>query len=282
MSLYDLFMMLASLCMVAIPVLVILFIVQWIRKKTKLWFGLSVLFCIVGVTIFGAIGMANMTPEERAAYEQQLEKQKAEKEEKKRLEAEQNITESQEKEKVVCKDEPQQETNGHSSKQPSESDSKITVETTKKPDPVLPVGLIAQFKGLGFTDVEAQKMKEIFTTVGVTEISNIQKGAGTGIDNLQTFKCDIFDYHAAKGGLSVHFTIENRHLCYISLDGIPTTKVDYFYINIFGNVKTKTSNSKESVVLFDLWDENGEIIENGVGYKAVFDYKNSKIIAYEQ
>lgn len=142
--------------------------------------------------------------------------------------------------------------------------------------------MVKQFKSLGFTQAEAEEMKDIFATVGITEISNIQFAVGDGIDKLQTFKCDIFDYHASKGGVSVHFTIDKRQLCFISLDGIPTTKADYAYINVLGNVKAKTSNTTTSVTLYDKWDENGEIDENAIGYKAVFDYENRKIENYKQ
>ena len=140
----------------------------------------------------------------------------------------------------------------------------------------------AQFKALGFTSDEAAKMKEIFTTVGIAEINTIQAGIGSGIDNLQSFTCNIYDSSADKGGLSVLFTIEKRQLCFISLNGIPTTNVDYAYINIFGNVKFKTSNGKKSVTLYDIWNENGEIIPDEIGYKAVLDWGNKKITSYEQ
>lgn len=138
-----------------------------------------------------------------------------------------------------------------------------------------------QFVDLGFTEEEATEMKDIFATVGITEISNIKKAVGDGIDNLQSFTCDVFEYRKDKGGISLHFTIDKRQLCFMSLDGIPTTKTDYAYINILGNVKFKTSNSVKSVTLYDVWDENGEIIPDAVGYQAVFDYENKKITAYE-
>lgn len=150
------------------------------------------------------------------------------------------------------------------------------VETTVQQSSLI----VMQFTSLGFTYDEAKEMEEIFATVGITEISNIQPVGNNGIDNLQAFICDIFDYSKDKGGISAHFTIDKRQLCFISLDGIPETKVDYAYINIFGNVKFKTSSGKRSVTLYDVWDENGEIIPNTVGYKAVFDYENKKITAY--
>lgn len=156
-----------------------------------------------------------------------------------------------------------------------------TSETATTTAQVAVYDMAAQFKALGFTDAEAANMKEIFTTVGITEISNIQAVGNAGIDNLQAFKSDIFDSRADKGGISIHFTIDKRQLCFISLDGIATTKVDYAYINIFGNVKFKTSNGKTSVTLYDKWDENGEIDNNSIGYKAVLDYENKKIVNYE-
>ena len=152
--------------------------------------------------------------------------------------------------------------------------------TTAAAEQVVPME--QQFASLGFTEEEAEEMKKIFATVGITEISNIQYGLGDGIDNLQAFVCDIYDYHRDKGGVSVHFTIDKRQLCFISLDGIPATKTDYAYINIFGNVKFKTSNTVKSVTLYDKWNEDGEIDESAVGYQAVFDYENKKIAEYEK
>jgi len=165
-------------------------------------------------------------------------------------------------------------------KEPSEStpSTKVAVETEPSHETSKEDTMIQQFIALGFTETEASKIQEIFTTVGITKISNIQFAIGDGIDKLQSFKCNIFDY---KTSLSLHFTVEKRQLCFISLNGIPTTKVDYAYINIFGNVKFKTSSGKKSVTLYDIGDENGEIIPDAVGYKAVFDYDNKEIKAYE-
>lgn len=156
-----------------------------------------------------------------------------------------------------------------------------TVDKTEVVSKTETIPMETQFKDLGFTDAEAKNMKEIFTTVGITEVNNIQAVGNASIDNLKVFQCDIYDYHADKGGISVHFTTDKRKLCFISLDGIATTKVDYYYVNIFGNVKSKTSNGKTSVTLYDKWDENGEIDNNSIGYKAVFDYENKEINNYE-
>ena len=71
--------LLSILCVIAAVVLFILFIVRWIRKKRKVWFGLSSLFCLIGAVILAVVGsqlwLHNMTPEERAAYEQRLEQE---------------------------------------------------------------------------------------------------------------------------------------------------------------------------------------------------------------
>jgi hypothetical protein len=158
----------------------------------------------------------------------------------------------------------------------------VTEKTTTETTTTKIDTMVQQFIQLGFTQAEAEKMKDIFSTVGITEISNIKAVGDNGIDNLQTYKCDIYDYRADKGGISLHFTIDKRQLCFISLNGIPTTKTNYYYINIFGNVKAKTSNSTKSVTLYDIWDENGEIDNSAIGYQAVFDYENSKITKYEQ
>lgn len=161
--------------------------------------------------------------------------------------------------------------------EPTTEKATTEIATTEKVDT-----MVSQFITLGFTQAEAQEMKEIFATVGITEISNVHVAIGSGIDNLQSFTCDIYDYHKDKGGISVHFTVDKRQLCFISLDGIPTTKTDYAYINIFGNVKFKTSNSTKSVTLYDKWDENGEIDNSAIGYQAVFDYEDKKITNYEE
>lgn len=235
-------------CLVAIPVLSVVFVVMWIMKQKKMWYGVSIVFCVIGLVAFAIAGgitsEMSMTPEERTERDARL------------------GTHLNEEEPIVTTEMAETET------------------TTKETETYLQT-MTEQFKALGFTESEALKMKEIFDTVGITEISNIQYALGDGIDKLQSFKCDIFDYHADRGGISAHFTIDKRQLCYISIDGIPTTKLDYAYINIFGNVKYKTSNSARSVIMYDVWDDEGEIIPDAIGYKAVFDYENSKITPYE-
>lgn len=302
---------LTVLCVLAIPVLLIIFFIRWIMKKKKKWIGLSALFCFIGVIITALIGsqanLYSMSPEERTAYyekiEQEEEQREAKKAAKKKEKAEKKLAEEKKKEEEKLaadkkkKDNSSKETSESkedkteitSSKEPVESKvetSSPKEETTEIKNEIPLVvekedAMITQFKDLGFTKAEAENMKEIFTTVGITKISNIKAFGDTGIDNLQAFKSDIYDSHADKGGISIHFTIDKRQLCFISLDGIATTKVDYAYINIFGNVKFKTSNSKKSVTLYDIWDENGEIIPNAIGYKAVLDYENKKITPYE-
>ena len=33
--------------------------------------------------------------------------------------------------------------------------------------------------------------------------------------------------------------------------------------------------------MYDIWDENGEIDPNAIGYKAIFDYNKMEISAYK-
>ncbi len=139
------------------------------------------------------------------------------------------------------------------------------------------VPLAEQFLEQGFSPDEAKLLEEHFCTMGIKSISNLTPVAGNGIDNLQSFQCTIYDYST----ITFNFTIENRKLCYAELAGIPTEKADYAYVNIFGNVKIKTKNTTKSVTFYDVWDSEGEVIEDAVGYKAVFDYESKKINEYK-
>ncbi len=246
-------LLLGFLCAFVTPILLLVFVILWIAKKKKLWVGISTVICatlVLPLLVGGAIlNYESLTPEEKLARQEAMEEHF-----------------EQEKEKTT-----------ETTPQTEDKKSNTNSTSTKKEDT-----MITQFKKIGFTDAESQKMKGIFTTVGITEINNIQAVGNAGIDNLQAFKCDIYDYHADKGGISIHFTIDKRQLCFISLNGIATTNVDYAYVNIFGNVKFKTSNGTKSVTLYDKWDENGEIDNNSIGYKAVFDYENKKITKYDK
>ncbi|MBR2972391.1 MAG: hypothetical protein IKC61_05645 [Clostridia bacterium] len=134
-----------------------------------------------------------------------------------------------------------------------------------------------QFEELGFNEQEALTLVDKFTTMGLTDVSDIKTAVGDGIDGLQTFTAKVFDYET----LTLQFTIENRQLCYVSVNGFPTETVD-FYINFFGNLKYKIVNTKKNVIFYDIWDENGEIIEDAVGYKAVWDRENNTIKEYTE
>ena len=127
------------------------------------------------------------------------------------------------------------------------------------------IPMVQQFIELGFTEAEAKKMEEIFNTVGITEVSSIQAVGNDGIDKLQTFHCDIYDYRKDKGSPYIRFVIDKRQLCFISIDGL------------YGDSYSERNN----VVLYDIWNEDGEIDESAIGYQAVFDYENEKITKYE-
>lgn len=141
-----------------------------------------------------------------------------------------------------------------------------TVDKTEVVSKTETILMETQFKDLGFTDAEAQKMKEIFTTVGITEIYDIQSMAGSGIDKLQSFKAALYDTSVYKWGASTLFTIDKRQLCFISINS--------FKNNITGEY--------DSATLYDKWDENGKIDTNSIGYKAVLDYENKEIVDYEE
>ena len=75
--------LLCVLCIFAVPVLAIIFVVLWILKKKKLWVGLSTVLCFWGIIIFALIGsqadLQSMTPEEREAYYEELEQKEEQK-----------------------------------------------------------------------------------------------------------------------------------------------------------------------------------------------------------
>ena len=136
--------------------------------------------------------------------------------------------------------------------------------TTTTAEQVVPME--DQFVALGFTEEEAEEVKVIFETVGITDISNIRATGNGSIDDLQAFQCDVYGSSADNGGMSLLFTVENRRVCHISLNG--------FY--------NSTLMKYDSVVLYDIWNEDGTINEDAVGYKNVVDYENGKITEYEE
>jgi hypothetical protein len=106
----GLMIFLMLLCIIAIPVLLITFVVLWATKKRKLWVGLSALFCFIGIFIFAIIfGIANykgMTPEERLEMESATESAiESQKEEAEKEAAEQAAKEEAEKEQEEIEEE---------------------------------------------------------------------------------------------------------------------------------------------------------------------------------
>lgn len=67
-----------------------------------------------------------------------------------------------------------------------------------------------KLRELGFTVEEATSIYNIFVKIGVNQISEVQKGAGTGIDNLQSFVAIANNDKKLK----FYFTVENRELYY--------------------------------------------------------------------
>ena len=150
--------------------------------------------------------------------------------------------------------------------QTTEAETVTTEETTVEETTVQSVSvMVEQFKSLGFTEEEAEEVEAIFKTVGITKITNIQAVGNNGIDKLQAFRCDVFDSSKDKGGPSLLFTVEKRQLCHMSLNGF----------------KNSLTFEYDSVVLYDIWNEDGTINNDAVGYKYVVDYENGKITKYE-
>lgn len=67
-----------------------------------------------------------------------------------------------------------------------------------------------QLRELGFTVEEATSIYNIFIKIGINQISNVKKGSGTGIDNLQSFVAIANNDEKKK----FYFTVEKRELYY--------------------------------------------------------------------
>ena len=139
------------------------------------------------------------------------------------------------------------------------------------------LSLEEQFEDIGLTSEEAKEYAGIFEKLGIKEISNIEALIGTGIDNLQSFRCQLYDYQS----LQVNFTVDKRVLCYVEIAGLPSTKTE-FYISMFGNLKTKQVQTTTTVTMYDKWDDNGEIDNSKNPFLAVLDYENQSISDYTE
>lgn len=71
-------------------------------------------------------------------------------------------------------------------------------------------GMISELKQLGFTNEEATEIQSIFYKIGINSISNIQEGAGDGIDKLQSFVA----YANNDTKKKFYFTVEKRKMFY--------------------------------------------------------------------
>lgn len=149
-------------------------------------------------------------------------------------------------------------------------DSSITSEPSnlpEEPNSNQSSDISQKMVGLGFTEDEAESIRDIFMTVGITEIGSIKSGPGDGIDNLQSFVAPVFNSNQ----LQVNFAIENRTLCFIELAGIPASQYEA-YVSMFGKLKVRKVDTSIAVTLYDIWDENGEIAEGEAGYMAVYNH----------
>lgn len=157
----------------------------------------------------------------------------------------------------------------------TETESQQVSNTLEEPSGNESSDISSKMVSLGFTEDEADRIRDIFTTVGITEMGSVKPGAGDGIDNLQSFIAPVFNSYQ----LQVNFTIENRTLCYIELAGIPASKYET-YVSMFGKPKVREVDTVIAITLYDIWDENGEIAEGAVGYKAVYNNDKQTLTAY--
>lgn len=154
-----------------------------------------------------------------------------------------------------------------------------TVETTKqetKPT-TAKASLFDKFVSLGFTSEEAEEMKEIFYTVGITEIGDVKNPDQT-IDSLVSYVAPIYDSQQ----LQVIFTVENRELCYVELTGVSGTQPK-FYVNFWGNLKVKEEQTKKSFVLFERWIDDTDYhqpIEDS--YRIKLDWENKELVELKE
>lgn len=71
-------------------------------------------------------------------------------------------------------------------------------------------GMLKSLTNLGFTIEEATEIQSIFYKIGINSISNIQEGAGDGIDKLQSFVA----YANNDTKKKFYFTVEKRKMFY--------------------------------------------------------------------
>ncbi len=305
----ELMFWLMLLCIIAIPVLLIIFVVRWATKKRKLWFGLSAWFCFIGIFIFAILfGIANyagMTPEERLEQEkaQEIEAQekaeeKAAKEQEKEEKKEQEKKEQEEKEnkkepvkqeekeeedKEPNKEEPKKE---QADKEPPKESIPEKVEpennssTTQKVD-----DMIAQFMDLGFTESEAKEIKDIFHEVGIKKISNISPTLGSGLDGEQHYVCNLYNYNPNTDCIKVSFNIVKREVHYVTICFSPYGQLgsspdNNRYSNLILHDGIKENSHSDSITLYYKKLVNYEVDNSSNGYVAVYDYETHSISKY--
>lgn len=144
--------------------------------------------------------------------------------------------------------------------------------------------LINSLTNLGFTIEEATEIQSIFYKIGINSISNIQKGAGDGIDKLQSFVA----YANNDTKKKFYFTVEKRVMFYAGfMDAtlydtskggvltnindvhIPETKVDmdtYTTLQVKAQEAVKQYLSYPATASFPLYD-GWRIARNDDNYK---------------
>lgn len=279
---------LCVLCMLAIPVLLIIFFIRWIMKKKKKWIGFLVLMCSIGIIITALIGsqvdLYGMTPEERATYYEKIE------EEEKQREAEKAAKKKAE-EKKEKKDNSSKDTLESKAETSSPPSMENKTESEVKTEASLAITLtdkdimIMQFESLGLTNAEAIEIASVFENVGITKIWDISKVLGSGIDGEQLYVCSFYDFNPNVDCIKLSFNIVKRKIQRISICFYPYGKLGeyptthkYKELNLLAGIKEDTHS--DSVTLYYQKLKNYAVDENSVGYRAIYNYETHSISKY--
>ncbi len=237
---------LSAVFILAAIVSMIIFVVRWITKKEKKQLGFFVIFCVVIAMLCEGASIARMTPGT--------------------IETPTPIV---------------------TATPTIEPTHKLTPIPTATPTPTPePVSMKKQFVRLGLTETEAEEMQKVFENIGITQISDISKTLGSGIDGEQRYVCRFYDFNPNVDCIKVSFTIVKRKVQRISICFSPYEKLDEFpashkykELALLDGIKEDTHS--DSVTLYYQKLQNMAVDENSTGYIAVYDYKTHSVSKYK-
>lgn len=289
---------LCVLCIVAIPILLIIFLIRWIMKKKKKRIGLSTLFCFIGIIITALIGsqanLYSMSPEERATYYEKLEQEKEQREaekaaeEKKKDNSYKETAESKENETKTTSSKESVKIKKEISKKPVESKTESDAETEITPTITFTDKemMIMQFEELGFANAEAVEMQKILKNVGIEKISNITGPLGSGVNGEEMYVCHFYDFNPNTDCIKVSFVTAKKKIQRISICYSPYGKLGeysathkYKKLKLLDGIQEDTHS--DSVTLYYKKLKNMAVDENSVGYRAIYDYKTHSVSKYK-